>query len=512
MNMQAGVNPYGNTSAKGTMPGLTPINPMNNFAQGLGVGQTIQSQLAARAAREAEAERKKNQQEAIDKAMTSGSAKDWFEVYNYTAPAELEKMKQAQSTFTSMQQDQVLADTAKHYSALNNGRPEIVKEDLLRRAEAASNSGDEATAKKLKSTANQLDTPEGINMYKGFLIQQAAGLPNGATLIDNLDTLQGMDAEIVTEGNNLEFASQEDFDRAYAKAQESGNTTAVKMLDLWQGFNSLKGMDAKDIVDAYLPIDKEYNDLVADYDIVLQNAENLENLGFLEGGAASQSMITLFNKVLDPNSVVRESEYANTAEAAGAINTLLQFKDKIISGESIGEDAQKRIIQAAKLMANVAEKSKIKVQEDIGKIIDEAGLKRDVVFQSAGTLEENELAKSRMLALAANPHLTAEQKKAVETMSQEELNEKFPNTMNKISGQVAETERAVNPDPEVNAFVTWIRSNPTWATKITPADEEQFSSGALTDIKGTWRNAWNAYQVEKNRSIEDRKANAQVVN
>lgn len=48
--------------------------------------------------------------------------------------------------------------------------------------------------------------------------------------------------------------------------------------------------------------------------------------------AVDQSLITILNKMLDPSSVVRESEYARTPQGTSVINRLEGYKDKLSKG------------------------------------------------------------------------------------------------------------------------------------------------------------------------------------
>ena len=48
--------------------------------------------------------------------------------------------------------------------------------------------------------------------------------------------------------------------------------------------------------------------------------------------ALDQALITIYNKMLDPTSVVRESEYARTAHGQSVINKLQGFQEKIATG------------------------------------------------------------------------------------------------------------------------------------------------------------------------------------
>ena len=61
-------------------------------------------------------------------------------------------------------------------------------------------------------------------------------------------------------------------------------------------------------------------------DIGFEMAQNGELL------AGSQAILIAFNKMLDPSSVVRESEYARSATGQSALETMRGFVDKLAAG------------------------------------------------------------------------------------------------------------------------------------------------------------------------------------
>lgn len=97
--------------------------------------------------------------------------------------------------------------------------------------------------------------------------------------------------------------------------------------------------------------------------------------------ASDQALAVLFQKMLDPDSVVRESEYARTPEGIAAINQLTALPEKILKGglklESTDRQALKEM--AEKLLAE----AKISMNEHIDRfsqIADESGLNKKIIF------------------------------------------------------------------------------------------------------------------------------------
>lgn len=100
--------------------------------------------------------------------------------------------------------------------------------------------------------------------------------------------------------------------------------------------------------------------------------------------ASDQALGVLFQKMLDPESVVRESEFARTPEGAAAINRLLAIAPQLRLGglRLLDEDRQalvtmaKRLLQEAKITANRA-------FAEFETRADEIGLNKKIVFGGA---------------------------------------------------------------------------------------------------------------------------------
>ena len=93
---------------------------------------------------------------------------------------------------------------------------------------------------------------------------------------------------------------------------------------------------------------KEFNQImpkITSIDKALQESKGPNKV------AADQAIITLFNKMTDPNSVVRESEYARTPENLATLNRLKGKVQKVMSGGAGLTDTDRQaIVRMAKQM------------------------------------------------------------------------------------------------------------------------------------------------------------------
>lgn len=78
------------------------------------------------------------------------------------------------------------------------------------------------------------------------------------------------------------------------------------------------------------PYVKNFQDVDSKYKVMIQALEEAPKAGTLV--AVDQALISLFNKMTDPQSVVRESEYARTGRDMSLLNKLKGKVEKVMSG------------------------------------------------------------------------------------------------------------------------------------------------------------------------------------
>jgi hypothetical protein len=103
--------------------------------------------------------------------------------------------------------------------------------------------------------------------------------------------------------------------------------------------NGNKPVDPRIIWKDSATLRKEYNNLpeVKESNQTMPKIENMEkaysqSLKTKNFVAVDQALITLFNKLTDPNSVVRESEYARTAQNIPLLNNIKGKAEKVLYG------------------------------------------------------------------------------------------------------------------------------------------------------------------------------------
>ena len=112
-----------------------------------------------------------------------------------------------------------------------------------------------------------------------------------------------------------------------------------------QGLTALKPSDVKGI-------NKDVTSFVEPWKEVYKAAKDLDRLGKVKSAPAQMAMVFKYMKALDPESVVRESEYASARNTTGVPDQILNFYNKLVDGSLLNEKQVGEFIDVAKEMAN----------------------------------------------------------------------------------------------------------------------------------------------------------------
>ncbi len=102
-------------------------------------------------------------------------------------------------------------------------------------------------------------------------------------------------------------------------------------------------MDATPDIKGESGLRKEYNDLSKDFKKVKSAFSRIKAAS--DSAAGDIALIFNYMKMLDPGSVVRESEYATAANAAGVPDRIRVFYNKLVAGEKLSP-AQRSMFKA----------------------------------------------------------------------------------------------------------------------------------------------------------------------
>lgn len=99
--------------------------------------------------------------------------------------------------------------------------------------------------------------------------------------------------------------------------------------------------------------------------------------------AVDQALITMFNKMLDPQSVVRESEYARTPEDIGLFNRLVGKVEKLRSGGAgLTDEERNALVRMARRFYEVSQAKYTETKDFYGEIAAQNGIEPNRVIQT----------------------------------------------------------------------------------------------------------------------------------
>lgn len=221
--------------------------------------------------------------------------------------------------------------------------------------------------------ANDFEGLERLFSDRKGLVQQLGGDTYQVDYFNNL--LQSGEFDKLRQG--LDLTEQAGIDAGYLEAPkimksdkpapfqqaEGGlvfnpNTGEYKVNDLAQKtFNELQrkkeqtgDLDVKDVQS----LNKDITGFVKNAIAIKDTAVDLENLSKIGSGPAAIAAVFKFMKANDPNSTVREGEYATAEQASGVPAQVRNFYNKLVTGESLTKEQIQQFVETSKVLANSA--------------------------------------------------------------------------------------------------------------------------------------------------------------
>jgi len=127
--------------------------------------------------------------------------------------------------------------------------------------------------------------------------------------------------------------------------------------------------------DEYQKRTKNYRELDGTYSTIIESAK-------AKTGPGDIALITSFMKMLDPGSVVRDTEFATARDTAGLYDRLANQAQKFKSGQIFALDSKQRqeYVNLSKQYLDAAKKKAEREKEDLGVVVRNYNLNPDNVF------------------------------------------------------------------------------------------------------------------------------------
>lgn len=369
------------------------------------------------------------------------TAKDYARVATLLPKDQAEGVRKSFEMLNAEQQQNRLSQSGQVYSAMQSGQPEIAKSLLQQQAEAFTASGRPDEAKAIDTYIKLIDlNPAGAKATVGLML---AGVPGGKEMLENIDkTLATSRAEAtapsalkkaIADADKAEAdaktalatatnasataAAEADLKRAQAdkakveskfaeqitladlkkKAADLGLTQAQTGSALAQtkklGVESQKAaleleaikagnVDPVKAFEQEEKLRKEFQVRTKVYGELGSTYSNIKTSAESKTGAGDIALITGFMKMLDPGSVVRETEFATARDTAGLFDRLSNQSQKLQSGQIFSLDSKQRqeYVNLAKQYLDSAQKKAVEDKKALGVVVKNYRLNPENVF------------------------------------------------------------------------------------------------------------------------------------
>jgi len=370
------------------------------------------------------------------------TATDFARVSAMLPKDQAENVRKSFELMSSSQQQNRLQQSGQVYTALKSGQPDIAKTLLKNQVDAFRNSGREDEAKATETYLQLIDVnPTGSQATIGLMM---ATLPGGKEVLENIDKTLSTGREEskapsallearakadkavadattaqATAGNAAEKAvadaakAMADAQKAQVEAKYAEQITLADIkkkaadLNLTQaqtgsalaqtkklGVESQKaalelealkatgGLDPTKTFEQEEKLRKEFQGRTKVYGELGTTYNNIKSSAEAKNGPGDIALITGFMKMLDPGSVVRETEFATARDTAGLYERLLNTSQKLQSGQLFALDSKQRqeYVNLAKQYLDSAQKKAGEDKKALGVVVKNYRLNPDNVF------------------------------------------------------------------------------------------------------------------------------------
>jgi hypothetical protein len=227
--------------------------------------------------------------------------------------------------------------------------------------------------------------PEGAKAVSDFFGLTIAQMPGGPAAIEGVAKFGAEQRAAAAEPTAMLKALA---DLGLTEAQTNKVMAETKKLDAeitkmageLEAAKASGGLDPEKKFNSELALNKEYATRTKSYDESLRLNSVIKDSAAANTGAGDLALINTFMKMLDPGSVVRESEFAQAQDTAGLIGKLTATATRVANGQILTPDQRKEFSGLANQYMEAATKNEEKVRAGLQFMVKSYGLNADNVF------------------------------------------------------------------------------------------------------------------------------------
>ena len=423
--------------------GVQIADPTQAFLSAFQAGTSIQDAQFKQQQQVQQAAQQKLIQAGFAKLQSpNATAADYANLSMMLPETQAKAVRESFGMLTEERQKTALGQAGQVFSAFKAGKPEIAISYLDQQIDAKRNSGDEAGAKFLETWRNVAkENPQATENYFGYTISQ---IPGGDKVIESAIKLGGESRAAGLAGPTLtkavadaskavadaltaqatatnagekaiadknlavaqaakaaveaQFAPQlkqaelkkmaldlglttAQTNQALATTKKLGQETAKIVLEV-AALEASGGVDPNKKFEQEEKLRKEYQGRTKVYGELGSTYSNIESSAKAKTGPGDIALITGFMKMLDPGSVVRETEFATARDTAGLFDRLTNQAQKLASGQLFALDSKQRqeYVTLAKQYLDSAQAKAIEDKKALGIVVKNYKLNPENVF------------------------------------------------------------------------------------------------------------------------------------
>ena len=255
-------------------------------------------------------------------------------------------------------------------TSLLSGNKDAAVTMLNERIAAAENSGNVEEAAKLKANLGTINIDPRAAGVSILAVLNASGAINDTVLKSITDATQQKAAEAASPIGKIAA------DVNAGLIPRSVLDAAIKV----ESVSAEGGLTLKDKVAEEARLRGEYSKRTEDLTAAERNQSIIETSAADNTGAGDIALVTSFMKMLDPGSVVRETEFATAANAGGLLGRLKSLATKVESGQFLSQDQRNEFQNLSRKFLDAARTQEQGVQQSYQAIVDNYGLNPVNVF------------------------------------------------------------------------------------------------------------------------------------
>jgi len=423
--------------------GVQIADPTQSFLSAFQAGTSIQDAQFKQQQQVQQAAQQKLIQAGFAKLQSpNATAADYANLSMMLPETQAKAVRESFGMLTEERQKTALGQAGQVFSAFKAGKPEIAISYLDQQIDAKRNSGDEAGAKFLETWRNVAkENPQATENYFGYTISQipggdkviesgiklgaesrAAGLAPSVlresvakadkavsdakvaidTATDDIAKAKAVreyeQAKAQKEQIDAKYAEQTKLDEVKKRAADLGLTTqqtsqalaatkklgqeTAKIVLEVAALEASGGVDPAKKFEQEEKLRKEYQGRTKVYGELGSTYSNIESSAKAKTGPGDIALITGFMKMLDPGSVVRETEFATARDTAGLFDRLTNQAQKLASGQLFALDSKQRqeYVTLAKQYLDSAQAKAIEDKKALGIVVKNYKLNPENVF------------------------------------------------------------------------------------------------------------------------------------